>query len=151
MPSTPLTANKNLQSAAAASTTNAATAASKPLIGKVETKEELKYAKFTCSRNSMQIVTDKGVKLAFIAKTLMVPVDDEPVLEYLQDQIKRKGIPGLAYDGEVTSAERDPMAALEARVREEVRKEMIAAALKEAESANPAGASGVATSNQAAS
>ena len=145
MSNTPLTANKSLSSGI--SLNNSAPEVKE---GDLQTKEELMFAKFTCTRSSMQVITDTGTKLAFIDRTLLIPVEQEDVIEYLQDQIKRRGIPGLAFEGEVPFSDRNPMAQLEAKMRKQIQAEVEAKVLAKLKAAET-GASGLATSKNVAS
>lgn len=80
------------------------------------------YQQYKSAKPSTRIVTDKGIRIAFVGFELLTV--DEHVIDYLDAQIKVHGLPGITKGEALTSADRDPMATLERQLRDKIRAEI---------------------------
>ena len=90
---------------------------------KVEPEPELKrFQQYKSARVAMNTITDAGVKIKFTGYEYITDREDE--IEWLDNQILTKGLPGITKGEALDSADRDPMAALRARHYEEFQAEL---------------------------
>lgn len=93
-------------------------------------QEDIIYQQYKSAKPSTRIVTDKGIRIAFVGFELLTT--DEQVIDYLDAQIKIHGLPGITKGEALTLADRDPMATLERQLRDKIRGELEAEMLAKA-------------------
>jgi len=78
--------------------------------------EEREYSHYKSSRPAVRLITDLGIRIKFVNFELLT--DDPDVIEYLDAQIARNGVPGISKSKDtVTLSDRDPMVKLEKDMR----------------------------------
>jgi hypothetical protein len=92
--------------------------------------------KFTSSLAAFKMHTEAGGLIAFCANQFITANEEE--IDFLKAAIKAK-VPGIAYAGEATSDDLDPMAGLKRRMANEVRDEIRAELLAEQEATRDLG------------
>lgn len=81
-------------------------------------KEEQKFQQYKSARPAVCVITDTGIKIKFAGYEYLTTQEAE--IEYLDKQIKIGGLPGITKGELLTMEERDPMAALERKIRKEL-------------------------------
>lgn len=84
--------------------------------------EDIIYQQYKSAKPSTRIVTDKGIRVAFVGFELLTV--DEHVIEYLDTQIAKHGLPGITKGEALTLDDRDPMATMRRSLKEELRLEI---------------------------
>lgn len=90
-------------------------------------EEEIVYQQYKSSRPSTRVVTESGIRISFVGFELLTT--DPHVMEYLDNQIAKNGLPGITKGEALTLSDRNPMATMERKLRAEIRAEMEAEAL----------------------
>lgn len=83
-----------------------------------------KFQQYKCPRVAMRLVTNTGVQVKFVNYELLT--QDPEVIEYLDAEIKRRGLPGVTKGGSLTLDDINPEKAMERRLREKIEKEVAA-------------------------
>jgi len=91
-------------------------------------EEERKFQHYSCAKQTMRTFTDTGRAITFI--NFQFITDDEDLIEYLNTQIAKRALPGIAKGASMTSEEASPMSALKRRLRLEILAEQKAEAIK---------------------
>ncbi len=90
-----------------------------------------KFQEYRSSRSAMRLITTGGIKITFTNFRLITQTKE--VIEYLDDEITKKSIPGITKGELLTLDEVNPMQTLrremEAKVRAEMAEEAKSAAL----------------------
>lgn len=83
---------------------------------------DIVYQQYKSAKPSTRIVTDKGIRFAFVGFELLTA--DEHIIDYLDKQIAVHGLPGITKGEALTLADRNPMLTLERQLRAKIMKEL---------------------------
>lgn len=82
------------------------------------------FQQYKSARVAMRLVTTRGVQIKFTNYELLT--QDPEVIEYLDNEIKRRGLPTVTKGAELTLEDINPEKAMERRLREKIEKEVAA-------------------------
>jgi hypothetical protein len=84
--------------------------------------KETRFQHYMSALTSIQLISSKGTKIIFINHQFVTC--DPDAIEYLNAEIER-GLPGITMGELMTREEADPMSAIKAKWKEELRVEMV--------------------------
>lgn len=84
--------------------------------------EEGKFQEYKASRSSVRLITKGGTRITFTNFRLLTQTKE--VIEYLDDEILKRGIPGITKGDLLTLDEVNPMQTLRRQVKAELLEEL---------------------------